>query len=266
MKTVLITGVSGGMGFQTAKRLTENGYKVYGIDIKAPGEMLPGLSFVQTDLTDEASVCAAFQQIRSETAELDGIIHMAGMYDLNSLVEMSDDEFTRIFQINLFGMFRVNKAFLPAMKKGSRIIIVSSELAPLDPLPFTGIYGITKTAVEQYAFSLRKELQLLDIKVIVLRPGAVDTGLLNVSTSRLTDFCSNTQLYSYNAKRFRNIVDRVESRKILPERMAGLALKALTSKRPRLIYKINRNPLLILLNILPDRLQDYILKKILTVK
>ena len=188
---------------------------------------------------------------------------MAGLYDLNSLVEMSEEDFVRIFNVNLFSVYRMNKIFLPILKKGGRILITSSELAPLDPLPFTGIYGITKTAVEQYAFSLRKELQLLDIKVIVIRPGAVDTGLLNVSTKRLDDFCSSTKLYTYNAERFKRIVDRVEAKKIPPERIASLAVKAVSLRRPRLIYKINRNPLLLLMNILPDSLQDKILKMIL---
>ena len=266
MKTVLITGVAGGMGFQTAKLLIENGYKVYGLDIKAPGETLPGLSFIQTDLTDDASVDAALKTIRGETGELYAIIHMAGMYDLNSLVEMSEKEFTRIFQVNLFSMFRINRRFVSLLRKGSRILIVSSELAPLDPLPFTGIYVITKTAVEQYAFSLRKELQLLGIKVIVIRPGAVDTGLLDVSTERLSDFRKNTKLYSYNAEKFSKIVDSVEARKIPPESIAELALRALSEEKPKLVYGVNRNGLLLLMNALPDRLQDYILKKILTKK
>ena len=264
MKNVLISGVSGGIGFATAKLLIEKGYNVYGLDIKAPSEAPSGLHFIQTDLTDAASVKAAFQIISGEVSELEGIIHMAGKYDLNSLVEMEEKEFDQIFQVNLFAIYRINKAFVRLLRRGSRIIITSSELAPLDPLPFTGIYGITKTAVEQYAFSLRKELQLLGIKVIVLRPGAVDTGLIDVSTSRLDDFCNNTQLYTYNADRFRKIVDNVESRKIPPEIIAGLALLALTEKRPKLVYKINRNTLLLLMNILPDRMQDGILRKILS--
>lgn len=261
-KCAVISGVSGGMGLKTAEKFINEGYEVFGMDLRAPEEM-EHLHFIPTDLTSMAGVQAAFQTVSSQTDEVDAIIHMAGIYDLNSLVEMGEEEFIRIFNVNLFSQYRINKTFLPLLKKGGRIIITSSELAPLDPLPFTGIYGITKTAVEKYAYSLRMELQLLDLYVIVLRPGAIDTGLLNVSTKRLDDFCSNTALYSCNAKRFKKIVDSVESRKVSPERIADLAYKSAIAKRPKLVYTINRNPLLILLNALPDRMQNRIIKMIL---
>ena len=178
-------------------------------------------------------------------------------------VEMSEEEFLRSYEVNLFSVYRVNKTFLPLLKKGSRILITTSELAPLSPLPFTGIYGITKTALDAYAISLRRELMLLGIPVIIIRPGAVDTGLLDVSTRRLEDFCEHTEHYSYNADRFRKIVAKVESRKITPERLSELVEKALFASHPRLIYTINRNPLLLLMNILPAGLQDAALKWIL---
>lgn len=267
MKTVIITGISGGMGQAAAKRLLEDGWRVFGLDINAPAEITdtsgPAPTIIQTDLTDEASVENAFLSISKETETIDAIVHMAGIYDLNSLVEMSEKDFVRIFNINLFSVFRVNKTFLPLLKEGSRILITSSELAPLDPLPFTGIYGITKSAVEKYAFSLRMELQLLGIDVIVLRPGAVDTGLLDVSTLRLDNFVSGTKLYTCNSGRFKTIVDKVETRKVSPEKIAGLALKALNAGRPAFVYSINRNPLLLLMHILPKRLQTRLIRMIL---
>lgn len=263
MKQALVTGVSGGMGFMTAKKLIREGYQVFGLDIREPEEMPSGLFYVSTDLTDPASVEAAFQKVKSQTSCLDCLIHLAGIYELNSLVEMSEEAFTRIFQVNLFAAFYVNKTFLPLLKAGSRVLVTTSELAPLDPLPFTGIYGFSKTALEKYAFSLRKELQLLGIRVIVLRPGAVDTGLLDVSQKKVAAFAENTKLYPHNAKRFQTIVDRVESRRISPEQLAELAFRAVEDPHPRFVYTINRNPLLILMHLLPARFQDWILKKIL---
>lgn len=260
---IIITGVSGGMGMATVKQLIREGHRVFGLDVKAPEEELASLLFVQTDLTDGRAVLAAYQSICEKTDQIGAIIHMAGIYDLNSLVEMSEQEFLRSYEVNLFSVYRINKTFLPLLKNGSRVLITTSELAPLSPLPFTGIYGITKTALESYAISLRRELMLLGIKVIILRPGAVDTGLLDVSTRRLEDFCNSTTHYAYNAGRFKRIVERVESRKVRPERIAQLAQKALESSNPRLIYSINRNPLLLLMNVLPAGLQDMALKVIL---
>jgi len=201
--------------------------------------------------------------LRGRTAQLDAIVHTAGIYDLDSLLELDETRFRRIFDVNLFGVYRVNRAFAPLLTSGGRIVIVSSELAPLDPLPFTGLYAITKGALEQYAASLRMELQLLGISVSILRPGAVNTGLLGDSTRALDRFCEGTKLYPCNARRFKSIVDRVESRNVPPERIAQTVLKALRAKKPRLVYNVNRNPLLLLLDLLPDRLQLYIIGLIL---
>ena len=182
---------------------------------------------------------------------------------LDSLVEMEEKDFSRISDINFQGVFLVNRTFLPLLHKGSRIVITTSELAPLDPLPFTGIYAITKAALDKYAYSLAMELQLLGIRVSVLRAGAVQTDMLGVSTAALDRFCQNTKLYTCNAKRFKNIVERVEARHIPPQKIAAKTRKILEKRNPRFAYHINRNPLLILLNILPKRLQLFIIRQIL---
>ncbi len=261
-KTILVTGAAGGMGRAAAKALLDRGDKVWGLDLRAP-EGLGSLRFVQTDLTDPESVEQAFRQLRADGVRLDGILHMAGLYDLNSLVEIGEADFTRIFQVNLFGVYRINRVFLPLLKPGARILITTSELAPLDPLPFTGLYAVTKAALDKYAAALRMELQLLNIRVVVLRPGAVDTALLDVSTRKLEAFCRNTARYAPNAERFQRIVDRVEARKIPPERVASLALRALDSRRPRAVYALNRNPLLLLMNALPGGVQRALIRGLL---
>ena len=254
MKKVLVTGATGGMGAAICKLLIKNGYKVYGIDYRECQE-IDGLNFYACDVTDTDAIEDVFEKIKDDTEKLDAIIHTAGIYDLDSLVEMDEKRFKRIFDINVFGVYRVNKIFMPLLSKGSRIIITSSELAPLDPLPFTGIYGITKTTLEKYAFSLRMELNLLGIPVSIIRPGAVKTGLLNVSTDALEKFVENTKLYKCNASRFKGIVDSVESKNVPAEAIGEIVLKALTDKVPQYVYNINRNPLLRLLNSLPQRAQ-----------
>ena len=251
------------MGRATAERLLSSGWTVWGLDLKAPAPMPMGLRFLPCDLTDGQSVEEAFRSLDREKVRLDAILHMAGLYDLDSLVEMEEAAFDRIFQVNLYGPYRINKAFLPLLNRGARILITTSELAPLDPLPFTGIYAVTKAALDKYAAALRMELQLLDIRVIVLRPGAVDTPLLGVSTARLEAFCARTAHYAPNAARFRRIVNRVEARKIPPERIAALAERALTDRSSRAVWSVNRNPLLLLLNLLPDSLQRRVIRSIL---
>lgn len=261
-KTVLITGAGGGMGQAACRRLLELGWTVFALDRQAPLEA-ENLFFVPTDLTDAASVEEACARVRQQTEHLDAIVHLAGVYDLDSLVEMDEQAITRLFQVNLFGVYRVNRAFFPLLGKGSRIVITSSELAPLDPLPFTGIYGVSKAALEKYADSLRMEVNLHGIAVSVIRPGAVKTGLLDVSTRALDRFCAETKYYPCNAERFRRIVNSVEAKHVPPEKIAGRVEKALTAKRPKYTYNVNRNPLLRLLDLLPKRLQVAIIRGIL---
>lgn len=265
MKYVLITGAYGGMGYATAKALSGSGYTVFALDKKVrPAE--PNMIPVEADVSDPESVARAFASVQAQTGELYAIVHFAGVYRLDSLVEMSEERFTEIFEINLFGVYRINKAFLPLLKEGSRIVITTSELAPLAPLPFTGIYAVTKAALDKYAFSLGMELQLLGIRVSVVRPGAVKTGLLSVSARELDAFCANTRLYTYNAGKFKKIVNDVEARNVPPQAIAKTTARALAARRPKAVYSVNRNPLLLLLNVLPARWQRAVIRRILKEK
>ncbi|MBR2444248.1 MAG: SDR family NAD(P)-dependent oxidoreductase [Clostridia bacterium] len=262
MKDVLVTGAYGGMGREAVLYLASLGYRVFALDrvINDPEEnIIP----IKANLTSSEDVKNAYQAVREKTDELYAIIHFAGIYMLDSLVEMDESEFRRIFDINLTGAYLINKAFLPLLKRGSRILITTSELAPLDPLPFTGIYAITKAALDKYAYSLRMELQLLGIYVSVLRAGAVKTNMLGASTDALERFTEKTELYSCNAKRFRKIVNSVEARCIHPKILAKKAVKIISKKRPTFAYSINRNPLLLMLNALPKRTQLWIIDKVL---
>ncbi len=262
MKNILVTGATGGMGKAICESLIRKGYKVYGIDYRKSDDT-DGVDFFECDVTDTESIEKVYEKIKADTDRIDGIVHTAGIYDMDSLIEMDEKRFIRIFDINVFGVFRINKIFAPMLKKGSRIIITSSELAPLDPLPFNGIYGITKSTLEKYAFSLRMETNLLGVPVSIIRPGAVKTGLLGASTQAIERFVNNTKLYKCNASKFKKIVDSVESRNITPDKIAEKVLSALEDKNPKYVYNINRNPLLRLLDSLPDKAQVNILGLIL---
>ncbi len=263
MGNYLVTGANGGMGAAVCRLLHKIGHSVWGIDRVVSEEEVPWHRIV-ADTTQTPDLKSAFEQVRAGAQTLDGIVHTAGIYDLNALLEMPEADFLRDFDVNLFGVFRVNQVFAPILKADGRIVIVSSELAPLYPLPFTGVYAATKTALEAYAAALRMEVQLVGQSVIVVRPGAVRTKMLPASTDKLERFCASTMRYRPNAARFRRIVNAVEARSVPPETVARVIARALTVKRPRLVCCVNRNPLLLLLNALPKRLQLMIIRAILS--
>ena len=262
MKDVLITGAGGGMGNAALKLMRDKGYRVFALDKRSVDEeenVIP----IEADVTSEESMLSAFEKVKEKTDSLYAIIHFAGIYMLDSLLEIDSNDFKRIFDVNLCGAFLVNKTFMPLLTLESRILIITSELATIDPLPFTGIYAITKAALDRYAYSLRMELQLLGISVSVLRAGAVDTGMIAVSTDALDKFIEKTKLYSCNAERFKGIVNKVEARSISSEKLARKAISIIEKRRPKFAYSINRNKLLCLYGALPNFLQLFAIQKIL---
>ncbi len=266
MKYVLVTGAYGGMGKAMVNTLLNEGFFVIALDRKIEKENKERLFSIEVDITKEENIQFALKKVKEITNTLDAIIHFIGIYMLDSLVEITTDDLKKIFDINFFGPVLINKTFISMLQKGSKILMATSELAKLDPLPFTGIYAITKSSLDKYAYSLKMELQLLGIFVSVVRAGAVKTNMLNASTKALDDFCNNTKLYSCNAKRFKNIVDSVEAKSIEPSKIAKLVMKIIYKKKPSFSYSLNNNFFLKLLNILPHKLQFWIIKQVLKTK
>lgn len=261
MKNIIITGASGGIGREVTKLFASNNYFVYALDIKEL-EYIENVKFFKCDLTNPKEINKVYEEIKNE-CEIDAIIHLSGTYYMDSFIEISEDKLKKVFDINFFSVYLVNKHFFPLIKKNGKIIIVSSEVAPLDPLPFNGIYSLTKNTLENYAISLRQELNLLDIKVVVVRPGAIDTGLIDDSIRNVERIEKETILYKENASKFMKIVKNNESKTIKPIKLAKLILKIENKDKPKLLYKINLNFKLLLLSMLPKKVQLAIIKKLI---
>ena len=265
MKTVLLIGAGGGMGSACARMFLQDGVRVLGMD--RPGAEMPeGVVHLYADLTEPDAVTAAFDAAKQQTEQIDAIVYMAGIYEADSLVEIDEARMRRIFEINVFGAYRTIKTFLPLLHEGARVVLVTSELADLDPLPFTGLYGITKGTLDRFAFSLAMELQLIGISVSVIRPGAVETPLLNGSVKSIAAFTERTKLYPDVAEKFLRVTNAVEAKAAPPEKVANKVKKALSAKRPRFAYNLNRNPLLRLYGILPKRFKLFFIKVFLKTK
>ena len=254
MKNILVVGCNGGMGKAICSKLLQKDFAVVGIDIhEAPA--VDNITYFRGDVRNFDGLQAIFEQLKAEQITLHAVVTTSGIYRMNSLLEISESDYQTIFDINFLGVYRANKIFAPLMQKGSRFVITSSELAPLNPLPFTGLYGITKAALEKFALSLRMEVNLLGMHVCIIRPGAVKTQLLDDTMANINAFCDNTELYKENSRKFLNIVNAVESKHVPPERVATLVAKAVCAKKPRYVYNLNRNLGLRLLSYLPHKWQ-----------
>ncbi len=264
MKYALITGGASGMGRATALKLAQNGWQVFSCDIKTNDEEVENIVQLKVDVRNIESIKEAYKTVSSKTDKLDALINFAGIIIMNSLIEISEEDFVKIFDVNLFGTYRVNKVFFPLVKNGNgRVIITTSELAPNKILPFNAIYAISKKALDAYAQGLTMELGLLNIPVITLRPGAVETPILKDSNKEMEELNANTELYKNTITKFKSIVDKEQGGAIPASKIADLVLKVLNKKRPKHIYSKNASKKLKLLSIVPTKLQLKIFKMIL---
>lgn len=261
MSTYLITGAASGIGAKCAEYFAERGHSVIGLDVKPIGNSAIR-SFV-ADITAAESLEEIKSALLEEGVKLDGIISVAGVHAMASFVETEFSSIERLMNINLLGTMRVNSTFHSLLAERGRIIIITSEVATYDPMPFNGLYNVSKTALECYAQALRQELNLIGQRVITVRPGSTETELARGSATATAALAESTVLYRTQAKHFSEIVRKFTGTPISPEALARLVYKAATVKHPRLAYAKHRNAGLVLLNLLPKRLQCAIIKSIL---
>lgn len=262
MKTVLITGVASGIGKATKEYFLNNNYKVIGLDINDidKEDNLIGFS---VDITNEENLLTIKEHLVENKIELDAIINVAGIHKMASLIENDYDDMKKVINVNLLGTMLVNKVFHGVLKSKGRVVIVTSEVATFDPLPFNGLYNVSKTALDSYSQALRQELNLLNQKVITIRPGAIETPLSSNSLVDTENLSISTTLYKKQAHKFLGLTKKFMGVLLKPSKVGKLIYRVTTKKRVKLTYKIHRNIGLVLLSILPKRLQCFIIKTIL---
>ena len=262
MKNVLITGAASGIGKAIKDYYLSNGHNVYALDINKIEDQSNLVSFV-ADITSKDSLEGIKKYLLDNNIELDIIINVAGIHKMASLVENDYNQMKKVIDINLCGTMLINNVFHDRLVKNGRIIIVTSEVASFDPMPFNGLYNVSKTALDCYAQALRQELNLIGQKVITIRPGAIETPLSGnsmVDTQKLAD---ETTLYKKQANKFVNIATKFMGKPLKPEVLAKLIYKVSLKKSPKYIYKKHQNIGLVLLSVLPLKLQCAIIKMIL---
>ena len=255
---VLVTGAGNGIGKSVCEYYYSKGINVIGIAIIF-NEEAPYPTFV-ADITNKESLQIVSDYLNKNKIILDAIVNIAGVFTIGSFIEHDFDKIKRVMDVNVLGTMLVNQIMYKHLSKKGRIIVTSSEVAPLDPMPFNGIYNVSKTAIDSYSQSLRQELNLLGQKVITIRPGAVKTNLSDGSLTKTLELTKNTVLYKEQSNNFYKLVKNFMGTPIAPIKMAKTYYKALVTKHPRYIYNKHRNPGLVLLSILPKKWQCAIVK------
>ena len=191
MANIVITGSNSGFGRLTAETLAKAGHTVFatmrnttGKNVKAAAELKTfgaangdRIHVVDLDVTSDASVQQAIDAIAKQTGgAIDVVFNNAGRFSMGIQEAFSVDEVKSLFEINVFGPLRVNRAALPHMRKRrSGLIITTSSIVGRLSLPCFGTYAASKQAVEALADAQRDELKELGIDVVLLEPGAYPT-------------------------------------------------------------------------------------------
>ncbi|WP_070157020.1 SDR family NAD(P)-dependent oxidoreductase [Sphingobium phenoxybenzoativorans] len=179
-KVAVITGANSGIGLATARRFVAEGAHVYITGRRqaeldaAVGEIGPGVTAVQGDVTSFADLDRLIEAVRAGHGRIDVLIANAGAGSLEPLGHITEDAFDRVFDVNVKGtVFTVQKA-LPLMAEGSSIIMTGST-AGQKGTPAFSIYSATKAAIRNLARSWALDLKGTGIRVNVLSPGATAT-------------------------------------------------------------------------------------------
>lgn len=271
MQSVVVTGVSTGIGWAITKVLLQHGFRVFGSVRKTEDADRLSKEFGQTfvpllfDVTDEAAVQAAARQVggQLEGETLFGLVNNAGIAVPGPLMHLPTDDFRHQLEVNLVSVLIVTKAFLPRLGadrslrgEPGRIVNISST-GGRQGGPFVGAYAASKHGLEGFSESLRRELMLYGIDVIIVAPGSVATPIWEKAKQVDVSSYANTD---YHASIRRVLEYALQTgRKGLPaEKIGEVVLQALTTPRPRVRYAVAPGSFLsrLLPELLPKRLVD----------
>ncbi|MFC4924362.1 oxidoreductase [Delftia deserti] len=178
-KVVLITGVSSGIGRATAIKFATQGCRVFGtVRNTEKAHAIPGVTLIEMDIRDEASVLRGIDSIIGQAARIDVLVNSAGVTLLGAMEETSVAEAQTLFDTNLFGLLRTIQAVLPHMRAqhAGRIVNVSSVLGFL-PAPYMALYSASKHAVEGLSETMDHEVRQFGIRVALVEPSFTKTNL-----------------------------------------------------------------------------------------
>ncbi|NMP27400.1 oxidoreductase [Rahnella sp. SAP-1] len=233
-RVALVTGASSGIGEASANKLLAAGYTVYGTSRRST---LPGahpFPLLTLDVTDDASVEAAIDELLRLEGQIDILVNNAGYGIAPAAAEESSiQQAKNIFDTNFLGIVRLTRAVVPHMRRQGRgrIINIGSILG-IVPLPYVALYAASKHAVEGYSGALDHELRTQGIRVSVIEPAYMKTQFENNNIEPDAKLKEYDQIRAKLAKVVGKAIAEAES----PEVVADVVLKAAQTSRPKLRY------------------------------
>lgn len=277
MRSIVITGVSTGIGYATTKLLLVRGFRVFGSVRKlADAERLQaefGAYFTPLlfDVTDEKAVRRAADSVRDTLngETLAGLVNNAGVVVPGALLDLDVSEFRMQMEINVMGPVIATKAFLPllgadtSLKGAPGCIVMMSSVSGQFGNPLLSPYSTSKFALEGLSESLRRELMLFGIDVVTIAPGPVRTPIWDKAEALdIARFANSPYLPALT--KLRGMLAQISEKGLPPERIAALVHRALNDARPSARAVASPEPIqTFIASLLPRRWADRIVAKYL---
>jgi NAD(P)-dependent dehydrogenase (short-subunit alcohol dehydrogenase family) len=274
-KSVVVTGVSTGIGWAITKVLTASGFHVFGsVRKQADADRLQaefgsGFTPLVFDVTDEAAVGAAARKVEAalDGATLAGLVNNAGIAIAGPLLHLPVEEFRQQLDVNLTGVVIATQAFAPLLGAGGarvsapgRIVNISS-VGGKNANPFMGPYCTSKFGLEGLSESLRRELLPFGVDVVIVAPGAVATPIWDKADSVDVTRYDNT-IYAPALAGMKAFMLSMGKSGLPPEKIGETVRIALTTPTPKTRYVVSPDPFQVFMtSVLPKRTLDRIIGK-----
>lgn len=184
----LVTGGASGIGHAISSRLQDHGAQVAVLDLNA--STLPGVHSQQVDLSDDAAVRAAVRSAAETFGRLDIVVNNVGMGAQGTIESNSDEEWHKVFDVNVLSIVRVTRAALGWLRKSPSAAVVNiASIAATDGLPDRALYSATKGAVLTLTLAMAADHLREGIRVNAVNPGTADTPWI----SRLLDSAADPE-------------------------------------------------------------------------
>ncbi len=274
---VVITGTASGIGHATALLLAERGFRVFAAVRKQTdletwrAAAAPGIEPILLDVTQADSIETATTQVAEAlgTQPLDALVNNAGITVTSPLEFVDLDAMRWQFEVNVFGVAAVTRAFLPLLKRpGGRIVNVSSGAGKIAP-PLIGPYTASKHALEAMSDVLRLELRGQGIAVSVIQPGFIESAMHDKNQAAAAELLDalppdGKKKYAEAIERMRANDERQSARAAPAREVAAAIHRAITANRPRTRYPVTSEAKLLawIGPFLSDRARDRIFGRI----
>ncbi len=232
-KIAIVTGGSSGIGLNVAMSLKNAGCTVY--ELSRRNVANSPFHHIGTDVTDEAAVQAAVQQVLDKEEKIDILVNCAG-FGISGAAEFTElADAKRQLDVNFFGMVNVTKAVLTPMRKagGGRIVNISSVAAPI-PIPFQTFYSASKAAINAYTCAVANEVAPYGITMCAIQPGDISSGFTD---ARKKSIAGDAE-YGGRISRSVEVMEKDERGGMKPAVAAAYITKIALKKKVKPLYAI----------------------------